>query len=95
MKITDETIDYVAALSKIELSNEEKEKAKNDVGKILSYIEIMNQLNTDNIEPMSHVFNLTNVFREDMITNTNNREELLNNAPEKKDGCFKVPKTVE
>ncbi len=95
MKITDETIDYVAALSKIELTKEEKEKAKNDLGKILSHIESMNQLDTDNITPMSHVFDLKNVFREDIITNTNNREELLSNAPAKKDGCFMVPKTVE
>jgi aspartyl-tRNA(Asn)/glutamyl-tRNA(Gln) amidotransferase subunit C len=95
MKITDETIDYVAALSKIELTTEEKDKAKNDLGKILSHIESMNQLDTDNINPMSHVFDLKNVFREDIITNTNNREELLSNAPAKKDGCFMVPKTVE
>lgn len=95
MAITDNTIDYVAALAKLELSSEEKEKAKKDLGSILDYIAIMNELNTDGMEPMSHVFPLRNVFREDVVTNEDNREELLQNAPEKKDGCFKVPKTVE
>jgi aspartyl-tRNA(Asn)/glutamyl-tRNA(Gln) amidotransferase subunit C len=95
MAITDSTIDYVAALAKLELSQEEKEKAKKDLGSILDYIATMNELNTDGIEPMSHVFPIRNVFREDVVTNQNNREALLQNAPEKKDGCFKVPKTVE
>ncbi|BCJ93632.1 aspartyl/glutamyl-tRNA(Asn/Gln) amidotransferase subunit C [Anaerocolumna cellulosilytica] len=95
MEITDSTIDYVAALAKLELSSEEKEKAKKDLGSILDYMATMNELDTDGIEPMSHVFPIRNVFREDVVTNQNNREALLQNAPEKKDGCFKVPKTVE
>lgn len=95
MNITDETIEYVAALAKMNLSSEEKEKAKKDLGSILAYMETMNELDTENIEPMSHVFPISNVFREDVVVNEPNRDVLLSNAPMKKDGCFMVPKTVE
>ncbi|WP_097014889.1 Asp-tRNA(Asn)/Glu-tRNA(Gln) amidotransferase subunit GatC [Anaerocolumna aminovalerica] len=95
MNITDGTIEYVAALAKLELNREEKEKAKKDLGSILEYMDTMNELNTDNIEPMSHVFPVKNVFREDKVTNGPNRDILLSNAPKQKDGCFMVPKTVE
>lgn len=95
MTITDDTINYVAALAKLDLSSEEKEKAKKDLGSIIEYMEVMNELNTDNIEPMTHVFPIRNVFREDKVTNEPNRDILLSNAPVSKDGCFKVPKTVE
>nr|WP_271715248.1 Asp-tRNA(Asn)/Glu-tRNA(Gln) amidotransferase subunit GatC [Anaeromicropila herbilytica] len=95
MKITDETIDYVSALAKLVLSQEEKEKAEVDLGNILGYIETMNELDTEGIEPMSHAFPLKNVFREDVVTNGDDRDNVLSNAPVKKDGSFVVPKTVE
>ncbi|WP_330698504.1 Asp-tRNA(Asn)/Glu-tRNA(Gln) amidotransferase subunit GatC [Anaerocolumna sp. MB42-C2] len=95
MAITDETIEYVAALAKLDLNGEEKEKAKKDLGSILAYMDTMNELDTDHIEPMSHVFPIRNVFREDVVVNEPNREMLLSNAPASKDGCFMVPKTVE
>lgn len=95
MKITDETIDYVAALAKLSLSEEQKEKAKEDLERILTYMDVMNDLDTEKVEPMSHAFPITNVFREDVVTNQNDREALLSNAPAQKDGCFLVPKTVE
>ncbi|HEX3078541.1 MAG TPA: Asp-tRNA(Asn)/Glu-tRNA(Gln) amidotransferase subunit GatC [Lachnospiraceae bacterium] len=95
MNITDETIKYVAALAKLELSPEEEERAKKDLDSILGYMDIMNDIDTTNVEPMSHAFPLQNVFREDIITNGPDRDNLLSNAPVKKDGCFIVPKTVE
>ncbi len=95
MIISDETIAYVAALAKIKLSDEEKIRAKKDLGEILGYIERMNELDTDGVEPMSHAFPVSNVFREDVVTNGDEREEMLKNAPKQKDGCFVVPKTVE
>ncbi|WP_310604937.1 Asp-tRNA(Asn)/Glu-tRNA(Gln) amidotransferase subunit GatC [Anaerosporobacter sp.] len=95
MKITDETITYVAALAKLELSREEKERAKTDLENIIGYMDTMNEIDTDNIEPMSHVFSMKNVFRDDVVTNGDDRDNLLGNAPVKKDGCFIVPKTVE
>lgn len=95
MKITKETIDYVAALSKLQLTEEEGIKVMEDMEKILSYMETMDNLDTSEVEAMSHVLEMTNVFREDKISNGNQRDELLNNTKSKKDGCFMVPKTVD
>ena len=95
MAITDETIEYVAALVKLDLTDEEKERAKKDLGNIIGYVDTMNQLDTTGIEPMSHVFAYHNVFREDLVTNGPDRDNILANAPEEKDGGFKVPRTVE
>lgn len=95
MKITEETIQYVAALAKLNVSEEEKKKVAEDLDHILDYIETMNSLDTEGIEPMSHVLPVKNVFREDVVINQNEREQLLKNAPVKKDGCYVVPKTVE
>ena len=94
-KISDETIEYVGILAKLELSAEEKEAAKSDMEQMLDYIDTLNELDTTGIEPMSHVFPVNNVFREDVVTNGDDHEAILKNAPEKKDGAFKVPKTVE
>lgn len=93
--ISDETIEYVGILAKLELSEEEKEQAKQDMGKMLDYIDMLNELDTKGVEPMSHVFPVNNVFREDAVTNKDESELTLRNAPEKKDGAFQVPKTVE
>ncbi len=93
MQITDETIDYVGILAKLELSEEEKEQAKKDMNNMLEYVGKLNELDTDNVDAMSHVFPINNVFREDVVTNGDDRENLLKNAPDKKDGCYKVPKT--
>lgn len=95
MIITDETITYVAALAKLQLLEEEKEKAKDDLNNIIGYMAMMNDLDTEQIEPMSHVLPLNNVFRDDTKINQLDRDNLLANAPAAKDGCFKVPKTVE
>ena len=93
--IDDATIDYVGILAKLELSGEEKEQAKKDMGRMLDYIDKLGELDTDGVEPMSHVFPVQNVFREDVVTNGDDRENILNNAPGEKDGMFKVPKTFE
>ncbi len=93
--ISDETIEYVGILAKLELSAEEKEAAKKDMGRMLDYIDKLNELDTSGVEPMSHIFPINNVFREDEVTNKDDREQMIKNAPEKKDGAFKVPKTVE
>ncbi|MCI6867941.1 MAG: Asp-tRNA(Asn)/Glu-tRNA(Gln) amidotransferase subunit GatC [Lachnospiraceae bacterium] len=93
--ISDETIEYVKILAKLELSEEEKEQAKTDIGRMLDYIDKLNELDTSGVEPLSHVFQVSNVFREDVVTNQDERERILKNAPARKDDSFKVPKTVE
>lgn len=92
--ISDETIEYVGILAKLELSGEEKERAKKDIGEMLDYIDKLNELDTSAVEPMSHVFPVHNVFREDVVANGDDREAILSNAPERKEDSFVVPKTI-
>ncbi len=93
--INDEVIEYVGILAKLELDEEEKQQAKKDMNKMLDYIDKLNELDVSGVEPMSHIFPVSNVFREDIVTNMDERDMILSNAPASKDGCFKVPKTVE
>ena len=93
--ISDETIEYVGILAKLELNDEEKEHAKKDMGSMLDYIDKLNELDVTGVEPMSHVFPVKNVFREDVVTNEDGHEATLANAPEEKEQSFKVPKTVD
>ena len=92
--ISDETIAYVGILAKLELSEEEKERAKKDMGEMLDYIDKLNELDTSAIEPMSHVFPVNNVFREDIVTNGDGSEDTLANAPARSSSGFEVPKTI-
>lgn len=92
--ISDKTIEYVSILAELELSGEEKQAAKKDMSRMLRYIDRLNELDTEGVEPMSHVFPVNNVFREDIAANEYERCSILANAPEQKDGAFKVPKTI-
>lgn len=93
--ITDETIEYVGILAKLELSEDEREQAKEDMGRMLDYFDKLNELDTDGVEPMSHAFPVENVFREDVVVNGDDRDNMFANAPEKKDGTYMVPKTFD
>lgn len=93
--IDDEMIEYVGILAKLSLSREEREAAKKDMGRMLTYIDMLNELDTEGVAPMSHVFSVQNVFREDEVTNGDASEQMLANAPQKKDCQYKVPRTVE
>lgn len=91
--ITDETIEYVSILAKLELSDEERKQAAKDMGKKLDYIDKMNELDTSSVEPLSHILPMQNVFREDVVTNGDGSVETLRNAPKGKNSMFVVPKT--
>lgn len=93
--ITDETIEYVGILAKLDLTDEEREDAKRDMGRMLDYFDKLNELDTSGVEPMSHAFPLQNVFREDVVTNGDGSGRTLRNAPEEKDDMFVVPRTFE
>lgn len=93
--ISDEVIEYVGILAKLDLDEKAKEQAKKDMGNMLDYIDKLNELDTTGVEPMSHVFPMQNVFREDVVSNADDRDKMLANAPGEKDGMFKVPRTVE
>ncbi len=93
--ISDETMEYVGILAKLELSEEEKRQAKKDMERMLDYIDKLNELDTSGVEPMSHAFPVQNVFREDIVTNQDESADMLKNAPAQRDGSFVVPRTVE
>ena len=93
-KIDEATMDHVEILAKLALTPQERQKAMDEMEKILTYVEKLNELDTDGIEPMSHVFPVKNVFREDVVTNGDGSAETLANAPLEKDQSFKVPKTI-
>lgn len=93
--IDDNLIKYLEELSRLTLTCEEEERAKGELSKILGYIDMLNELDTENVEPMSHPYEYTNNFREDEVVASSDRDDILKNAPQQKDGCFKVPTTVE
>lgn len=95
MQITKELVEYVAELSRIKLDEQSAVKMEKELGAIVEYMEVLKKIDTDNIEPLSHVFNITNVMRDDEIAESYDREDILKNAPEHTDETVVVPKTVE
>lgn len=95
MKITTEMVDYIAVLSRLKPEEEEKLKMTAELEKIVSYMDVLDALDTDGIEPLSHVFPLRNVMRPDEAAPSFPREELLKNAPGGDSEAFLVPKAVE
>lgn len=93
-KISDETIAYVGILAKLALSQEEQEQAKKDMEKMLDYIDTLDALDTSAAEPMTHIFPIKNIFREDQAVNGDGSRDALANAPAERDGGFEVPRTI-
>lgn len=95
MQITPDLIKYLETLARITLSEEEEKKVGSELQDILTYIDMLNELDTDGVEAMSHCFPVTNVMREDEVSASMTPDEIVANAPESQDGCFVVPKTVD
>ena len=93
-RIDDETIENVCILAKLSLSDEAKKSAMEDMQKMLDYVDKLNELDTEEIEPLTHIFGDTNVFREDVVTNGDAKEAMLYNAPKSKEYQYQVPKTI-
>lgn len=93
--MTDDLIEYVSILAKLELTEQEIEDAKKDMERMLAYIDKLNELDTTGVSPMSHAFSTSNVFREDIVTNENGQEAALANAPRQKNKSYVVPKTIQ
>ena len=95
MKITKELVDYVSTLSRLRLPQEEKAKMAGELEQIVTYMDTLNTLDTDGVEPMSHIFPLKNVLRADEVVPSADREVLLSGAPDRDEETFRVPKAVE
>lgn len=83
------------SLQSLSFPKRKKQQQKKDMESMLDYIDKLNELDTSGVEPMSHVFPVHNVFREDVVTNGDGGEDTLANAPERRDRAFVVPKTVD
>ena len=92
--ISSDVIEEVEILAKLQLTPEEKVKARQDMEEMIEYFDKMNELDTEGVEPLTHIFNMGNVMKEDEITNEDGSEDALKNAPEKHNMAFVVPKTV-
>ncbi|PWL92016.1 MAG: Asp-tRNA(Asn)/Glu-tRNA(Gln) amidotransferase GatCAB subunit C [Clostridiales bacterium] len=95
MKITTEMVDYVSELSRLSLPEAEKAEMAEKLEQIIDYVEILNRLDTEGVEPMSHTFPVKNVLREDEVVDFGHHAELMGNAPAHDESAFLVPKTVE
>ena len=95
MKITEEMVDYISTLSKLELPPAEKAVMTGELERILAYMDVLNTLDTAGVEPMSHVFPVKNVLRSDVVEPSMDRAALLGGAPVHDGEAFLVPKTVE
>ena len=95
MKITTEMVDYVSELSRLSLPEAEKAEMAEKLEQIIDYVEILNRLDTEGVEPMSHTFPVKNVLREDEVVDFGHHAELMGNAPAHDESSFLVPKTVE
>lgn len=95
MKISKDDIIKVSELARLEFKEEELEKFTEQLGNILEYIEQLNELNTDNVEPTSHVLDMSTPLREDKVVEWLSTEEVFKNAPESEDDFFVVPQVIE
>lgn len=95
MNIDIKQIEQVASLSRISLTDEEKDIFREQLTDILSYIEKLNELDTDDVQPMAYATSLKNVFREDKQESSFARQEILELSPSSTNGFFKVPKILE
>jgi len=95
MDITVRDVEHVALLARLKLSDREKELFAGQLGAILRYIEKLNELDTDGVEPTSHVLPISNVMRDDEPRPSWPLDKVLENAPDKEDGQFRVPAVLE
>lgn len=95
MKISKKDVLETAELARLEFNEEELEKFTHQLGDILEYIEDLNELDTQNVEPTSHVLELSTPLRKDKVEQLITAEEALQNAPEREDDFFVVPKVIE
>ena len=95
MSIDLKTIKHISKLSRISVDEKKAEKLAGDLNSIFKFIEKLNELNTDNIEPLTSVAETTLKFRTDEVKNQNIRKQIIKNSPEDNEDFFVVPKVVE
>lgn len=95
MSIRLENVEHVARLARLELTSEEKERFLGQLNAILNYADKLNELNTDDVAPTTHVLPIHNVLRDDEVRESLTIEQVMKNAPEEEEGHFLVPAVLE
>lgn len=94
MEIDNKTVDQLAFLARLEFKNEEKEAIKADLQRILGFVDKLQELDTDGVEPLIYLSDRVNNLREDKVVPTITHEEALKNAPDADSDYFKIPKVI-
>jgi aspartyl-tRNA(Asn)/glutamyl-tRNA(Gln) amidotransferase subunit C len=94
MKITRDEVLHVANLARLELDEAAIDRFAEQIGTVLEYVDMLNQVDTEGVKPTSHAIFLTNAFRDDVVHEHLGRENALANAPQQEDGNFVVPKVI-
>lgn len=95
MEVNDEMIDKLAHLARLKFNDDEKQEIKNDLQRMIAFVEKMNELDLEKVEPLLHMSDEINVLREDKIEGSVSREDALKNAPLHDEQFFKVPKVIK
>jgi len=94
MKITQEELEHVTHLARLTLSDEEMDTMRGQLDNILTYVDQLGELDTTGVQPTTHVFSVSNAFREDIVSESLSREQSLANAPLQNGESFQVPKII-
>lgn len=94
MSVSRDDVQHVAQLARLDFSDDEEERMADELSQILDYVDKLNELDTSGVPPMSHVLDVTNVYRDDDIEERIDQEQALAPAPEQEGGYFQVPKVV-
>lgn len=95
MSVTQEDVRHVAELARLSFSDAEERQMAEELSQIVDYVDKLNELDTSGVSPMSHVLDITNVFRPDEVAARINREQALAPAPEQDGEYFQVPQVIE
>jgi len=95
MKITDETVSHIAHLARLEFEGESKVAIKQDLENIISFMEVLQEVDTDNVEPLIFMNDEINRLRDDVPQVTITQQEALKNAPKKDSDYFRIPKVLD
>ena len=94
-KLTRDDVKKVATLARLKLTETEQETLTTQLGEVLGYVDILNEVNTENVEPMAHAVELSNIFREDQVRESLPRDDALANAPKSDGQSFLVPQILD
>lgn len=95
MEVTDEMVKNLADLSRLTFNDQEKEDIKKDLQRMISFVEKLKEVDTSNVEPLLHMSEVVNIYREDNIQGSMEKSAALANAPMADENYFKVPKVIK